>query len=125
MNKEEKIHELEQELQIRTEQNAELYAKLCDTLLQLNVANTRLRIMDKQNKRNYDAFNKMSETTKELDERLTETLKQLDESELNKKLSKMKEQILDSNDLIVYITTHSKGDIFEKCKCYVKKWMQE
>ena len=34
-----KIHELEQELKIRTEDNAELYAKLCNALVQLNEAN--------------------------------------------------------------------------------------
>ena len=33
------IHELEQELQIRTEQNADLYAKLCNALMQLEEAN--------------------------------------------------------------------------------------
>ena len=34
-----KIHELEQELQIRTEQNANMYAKLCNALMQLDEAN--------------------------------------------------------------------------------------
>lgn len=34
-----KIHELEQELKIRIEDNAELYTKLCNALNQLNEAN--------------------------------------------------------------------------------------
>ena len=33
-----KIHELEQELKIRIEDNAELYTKLCNALMQLNDA---------------------------------------------------------------------------------------
>ena len=37
------IHELEQELQIRTEQNAELYAKLCNALMQLEEANKLIK----------------------------------------------------------------------------------
>lgn len=36
---EDRTHELEQELQIRTEQNADLYAKLCNALMQLEEAN--------------------------------------------------------------------------------------
>lgn len=39
-----KIHELEQELKIRTEDNAELYAKLCNALVQLNEANEILKV---------------------------------------------------------------------------------
>lgn len=34
-----KIHELEQELKVRVEDNAELYTKLCNALNQLNEAN--------------------------------------------------------------------------------------
>lgn len=34
-----KIHELEQELKIRIEDNAELYTNLCNALMQLNEAN--------------------------------------------------------------------------------------
>lgn len=40
-----KIHELEQELKIRIEDNAELYAKLCNALVQLNEANEILKHM--------------------------------------------------------------------------------
>lgn len=39
-----KIHGLEQELKIRTEDNAELYAKLCNALVQLNEANEILKV---------------------------------------------------------------------------------
>ena len=38
-----KIHELEQELKIRIEDNAELYTKLCNVLNQLNEANKLLK----------------------------------------------------------------------------------
>ena len=69
------IHELEQELQIRTEQNADLYAKLCNALTEIEEYKRRLAIMDEQNKRNYDAFNQMCETAKELDEKITEVLR--------------------------------------------------
>lgn len=40
-----KIHELEQELKIRVEDNAELYTKLCNALNQLNEANELLKHM--------------------------------------------------------------------------------
>ena len=36
---EDRIHELEQELEIRTNDNADLYARLCNTLMQLDEAN--------------------------------------------------------------------------------------
>lgn len=39
------IHELEQELQIRTEQNADLYAKLCNALMQIEEANRIIGII--------------------------------------------------------------------------------
>lgn len=38
-----KIHELEQELKIRIEDNAELYKKLCNALMQLNDANELIK----------------------------------------------------------------------------------
>ena len=74
------IHELEQELQIRTEQNADLYAKLCNALMEIEEYKRRLAIMDEQNKRNYDAFNQMCETAKALDEKLTEVLRRKNET---------------------------------------------
>lgn len=39
LNLQYEIMDLKQELQIRTEQNAELYAKLCNALMQLEDAN--------------------------------------------------------------------------------------
>lgn len=39
------LRDMEQELKIRTEQNAELYAKLCNALVQLNEANEILKHM--------------------------------------------------------------------------------
>ena len=39
-----KIHELEQELKIRIDDNAELYTKLCNALVQLNEANEILKV---------------------------------------------------------------------------------
>lgn len=38
------FRDIEQELKIRTEQNAELYAKLCNALVQLNEANEILKV---------------------------------------------------------------------------------
>lgn len=39
-----KIHELEQELKIRIEDNAELYTKLCNALMQIEEANKVIKI---------------------------------------------------------------------------------
>lgn len=39
MSDQERIHELEQEIKIRIDDNASLYAKLCNALNQLNEAN--------------------------------------------------------------------------------------
>ena len=42
-----KIHELEQELKIRVEDNAELYTKLCNALMQLKEANEVIKITNR------------------------------------------------------------------------------
>ena len=76
LKKQYEIRDLKQELQIRTEQNADMYAKLCNALTEIEEYKRRLAIMDVQNKRNYDAFNQMCETAKALDEKLTEVLKE-------------------------------------------------
>ena len=40
---EDRIYELEQELEIRTNDNADLYARLCNALMQLDEANTIIK----------------------------------------------------------------------------------
>lgn len=40
---EKKIHDLEQELQIRTEQNADLYSKICNAIVQITEANETIK----------------------------------------------------------------------------------
>lgn len=39
-----KIHELEQELKIRIDDNAELYTKLCNALMQIEEANKLIKL---------------------------------------------------------------------------------
>lgn len=45
---EKKIHDLEQELQIRTEQNADLYSKICNAIVQINEANEVIKKLYKE-----------------------------------------------------------------------------
>ena len=44
LKKQYEIRDLKQELQIRTEQNAELYAKLCNALMQIEEANEVIKL---------------------------------------------------------------------------------
>ena len=69
------MRDLQQELEIRIKDNVDLYAKLCNALIEIEEYKRRLAIMDAQNKRNHDAFNQMCETAKALDEKLTEVLR--------------------------------------------------
>lgn len=66
---EDRIHELEQELKIRTEENAELYSKLCNALKELEETKRRIQIYDEHNKKNFELFNQVSKTAQEMEKK--------------------------------------------------------